>query len=124
MGLFDALMGNVSGTDINDVKEKFGFVLASDEEFLKAFSLVRDQWIFTNKRLLIIDKQGITGKKAELLTIPYKSIEQFSMETKGNFDADSELKLWVKRIPEPIETQFGSDQDVKEVYQLLSEGVL
>ncbi|NLR91965.1 PH domain-containing protein [Flammeovirga agarivorans] len=124
MGLFNTLMGNVSNANIEDVQEKFGFVLSSDEQFVKAYQLVRDQWIFTNKRLLIVDKQGITGKKAELLTIPYKQIEQFSMETKGNFDADSELKIWVKRIPEPIETKFGSDQDVKEVYQLLSEGVL
>ncbi|WP_281613193.1 PH domain-containing protein [Flammeovirga sp. SubArs3] len=124
MGLFNTLMGNVSNANIEDVQEKFSFVLSSDEQFVKAYQLVRDQWIFTNKRLLIVDKQGITGKKAELLTIPYKQIEQFSMETKGNFDADSELKIWVKRIPEPIETKFGSDQDVKEVYQLLSEGVL
>ncbi|ANQ48126.1 PH domain-containing protein [Flammeovirga sp. MY04] len=124
MGLFNSLMGNVSSHDIEDVREQFGFVLASDEEFVSAYKLIRDQWIFTNKRLIVIDKQGITGKKAELLSIPYKSIEMFSMETKGNFDADSELKIWTKRLPEPLQTKFGSDKDVREVYQILSEGTL
>ncbi|MBB6461157.1 PH domain-containing protein [Flammeovirga kamogawensis] len=124
MGLFDSLMGNVSSADIEKVQEDLGFILASDEQFVKGFKLVRDQWIFTNKRLVMVDKQGITGKKSELLTIPFKSIELFSMETKGTFDADAELKLWVKGMPEPLETKFGSDTDIKEVYQLLSEGVL
>lgn len=55
-----------------------------------AFKLVRDLIVFTEKRLILVDKQGITGKKTEFQSIPYKSISRFSVETAGRFDLDSE----------------------------------
>jgi len=52
-------------------------------------------FIFTNKRLILVDKQGITGKKIEYFSVVYKSISRFSIETAGNFDLDAELKIWI-----------------------------
>ena len=60
-----------------------------------AYGLARDVFIFTNMRLILVDKQGFSGKKVEYQSIPYKSIERFAVETAGTFDLDAELKIWV-----------------------------
>jgi len=124
MGLFDMLMGNASDVDLEKIQEKFSFVLVEGEAFLKGFKLVRDMFIFTNKRILLIDPQGVTGKKKEMLTIPFKNIEMFSAESMGTFDTDAELKIWVKGMGEPICKKFGKTEQLEEVYQILSEAVL
>lgn len=103
MGLFDTLMGNASEVDSADVAEELAPMLGQNEQIARAFKEVRDLYIFTNKRLILVDKQGLTGRKREYLSIPYKSITQFTLETAGHFDDDAELKLWVSGQHEPIE---------------------
>lgn len=68
-------------------------MLAENETPLFAVKTIRDVGVFTDKRILIADKQGITGKKIEYCTIPYKSIVAYSIETAGTFDFDAEIKL-------------------------------
>ncbi len=70
MGLFSSVIGNASEVDINKIKEDYMKLLGSNEQIEKAYKLVRDMIIFTNKRLIIIDKQGVTGKKVEYHSIP------------------------------------------------------
>jgi hypothetical protein len=95
MGLFDSLLGNASEVDVAEIQEEMSGVLASSEHVTIAYKLVRDMFIFTNYRLIMLDKQGITGKKVEYHSIPYKSITQFKVETAGRFDMESELKIYV-----------------------------
>ena len=95
MGLIEGLLGNATETDAQKVQQAYRDVLIPGEQVQAAFTLVRDQFIFTDKRLISVDKQGLTGKKVEYLSIPYKSIKYFSVETAGRFDRDAELKIWV-----------------------------
>lgn len=72
-----------------------------------AFKLFRDMMVFTEKRLILVDKQGMTGKKTEYHSIPYKSISHYSIETAGTFDLDAELKIWISSAEEPlVDKQF------------------
>ena len=66
MGLLDGLMGNASEVNIQQVQKDYANILTHAESIEKAYKLLRDMFIFTNKRLILIDKQGITGKKSEL----------------------------------------------------------
>ena len=65
--------------------------LAPGEVVEHAYQLIRDYFVFTNKRLVLVDKQGMTGSKVEYHSLPYKSITHFSIETGGTFDLDAEL---------------------------------
>lgn len=116
MGLFDTLMGNASETDAQAVYEELKPILADNEHVTAAFKLVRDLSVFTNKRLIIIDKQGLTGRKVNYHSIPYKSITQFVVETAGHFDTDAELKLWLSGKSDAIEIELSksSAQDVQK----------
>ena len=124
MGILDGLMGNASEVSLEKVQAEFAPLLVPGEGLEKAFKLLRDMLVFTNKRLLIVDKQGLTGSKVEYLSIPYKSITRFSKESGGMMDLDAELKIWVTGQAEPITKQFKKDNNINLVYQLLSAHIL
>lgn len=68
-------------------------LLHPSEQFKFAVKTIRDIGVFTDRRILVADKQGLIGKKIEYYSIPYKSIVTYAIETAGTFDLDSEIKL-------------------------------
>ncbi|ABS35637.1 PH domain-containing protein [Clostridium botulinum] len=124
MGLFNGLMGNASEVNIMEVEKEYSNVLAENERVEKAYKLIRDMFIFTNKRLILVDKQGMTARKTEYHSIPYKAITHFSIETAGNFDLDAELKIWISGTQLPIEKQFNKSLNIYELQSVLANYVL
>lgn len=123
MGLFNGLMGNASEYKIEDAQKEYGHLLSDKEVIDKAYKLVRDMFIFTNRRLILVDVQGVTGKKIEFKSIPYSKITSFSIETAGHLDLDAELKIWVSGLSQPIQKQFNKTLNIYEVQAELAEHV-
>ena len=123
MGLLDGIMGNASRIDTAQAVQDYGRLLGRGEQVQAAYQLVRDAILFTDRRLIMVDKQGMTGRKIEYHTIPYRSITHFSVETAGTFDLDAELKIWLSGSQTPIAKQFGKGVDVYEVQALLTHYV-
>ncbi len=124
MGLLSGLMGNASEISGEKLEKLFNEILADGEQVEKAYRVIRDMFVFTNKRLILVDKQGVTGKKAEILSIPYSKITKFSKESAGIFDLDAELKIWVGSEETPISREFRRSENINEVYRVLSEHTL
>ncbi|SMO90052.1 PH domain-containing protein [Melghirimyces algeriensis] len=125
MGIFDGLMGNASEISADQAQQEFGHLLASSERIEKSYVLIRDLFLFTNKRLILVDKQGLTGKKVSYLSIPYHSITRFSIETAGHFDLDAELNIWVSGQEMPIvQKQFNKKLNIYDLQSVLAEYVL
>ncbi len=124
MGLFDGLMGNASEVDLPKLQQELGPLLVPNERLETAFRILRDLLVFTDKRLLLIDKDGMVGSKAEYLSIPYRSIVRFSVETAGTFDMESELKLWLSGTAEPIQKPFKRGADILGIQRVLAAGIL
>ena len=125
MGLFSALMGNAGAVNQDELKKNYGLLLIDTEEIEFGFKLIRDTFIFTNKRLIIVDVQGLTGSKTEFLSVAYKSISRFSVETAGTFDLDAELKIWVSSETVPsIRKKFNKSVNIFEVQKVLAHHVL
>ena len=125
MDLFDGLLGNASDANHQTVKKELANVLMPDENIDLAFQLVRDLIVFTDYRLIVVDKQGLTGKKIDYKTFPYKSISRFSVETAGHFDLDAELKIWISGAVEPAQSlQFRKDKSITQIQQALAVAVL
>ena len=112
MGLLSSLMGNASEIDPAELEKDFQPILFENEQIEAAYKIFRDKWIFTGKRLIMQDVQGLTGKKVEYHSIPYKSVTQFSVETAGSFDADSEIKLWISGQATPYKKELKKGIDV------------
>ena len=124
MGLLSGLMGNASQKNVDKVERDLEDILVPGEQVTLAFSLIRDLIVFTEFRLILVDKQGVTGKKTSYKSLPYRSISRFSVETSGHFDLDAELKIWGSSAVEPSEVlQFKSDSSVIEIQQALASAV-
>jgi hypothetical protein len=124
MGLISGLLGHSSKADIGKLQEEFKPILVDGEELIAAYKIVRDMMVFTSKRLILVDKQGVTGSKTDYQSIPYARIVRFSKESTGIMDLDAELKIWIVGQPLPIAKTFTRNQNVNEVYQILSKAVL
>ncbi len=125
MGLFSAFLGNAGAVGQEELKKDYGKLLIGGEEIELGFKLIRDTFMFTNKRLILIDKQGLTGSKIEYKSVSYKSITRFSIETAGTFDLDAELKIWVSSEQLPsIRKQFNKSVNVYDVHNVLATHVL
>ncbi|AEJ23085.1 PH domain-containing protein [Weissella koreensis] len=125
MDLINGLMGNASEVSIKSVRSEIAPLLIPNEGIEHAFKLVRDMLIFTNKRLIVVNKQGITASKVEYKSIIYRSISKFSTETSGHFDLDGEVKIWISGQAEPSEIlTFKKGGDLKDVQRLLAVNVL
>ena len=124
MGLLSGLLGHSSKTDVGKLTDEFNQLLADGEELVAAYRVLRDMMVFTTKRLILVNKQGMTGTKAEYVTIPYERIIRFSKESAGILDLEAELKIWIVGQREPIGWTFTRNDNVNAVYKLLSDAVL
>lgn len=124
MGLLDGVLGNASKIDPQKIQQEFSALLAPGEKIEHAYQLLRDYFVFTDKRLVLVDKQGLTGSKVEYHSIPYKSVTHFSIETNGTFDLDAELKIWISSTAMPIQKKFSKKLNIYEVQAVLASYVL
>ena len=100
MGMLSGIMGDASKIDVADVEKDFAPMLVAGETLSAAFKLVRDLLVFTDRRLILVDKQGVSGKKTEYMSVPYRHIVRFATETAGGMlDHDAELRIWVMGSP-------------------------
>jgi hypothetical protein len=125
MGLLSNLLGNAGVATPEELQKEYAKLLVPAETIEVGFKLIRDVFIFTNKRLILVDKQGITGKKVEYMSILYKSISRFSIETAGSFDLDAELKIWVSSEATPsVAKRFNKQVNIYDLQKVLAERVL
>lgn len=121
MGLFSALMGNAGTASLESLQQEYGKLMVEGEAIEIGFKLIRDTFIFSNKRIILVEKQGITGSKVAYTSIPYKSITRFSIESAGTFDLDAELKVWVSSEANPsIVKQFNKSVNVYDIQKIIT----
>jgi hypothetical protein len=82
----------------NQMLEPIRLFLIDGEEVLSVFRSVRDQLVFTNKRIIAANVQGLTGKKVDYTSIPFSKVQTFSVETTGALDRDCELEIYITSI--------------------------
>ncbi|MEI2456985.1 PH domain-containing protein [Lysobacter firmicutimachus] len=121
MGLLDTLLGHAGAKSADKVNDDFAPLLAPGETVQRAFGEIRDLIVFTDRRLILVDKQGVTGRKTEFLSLPYRSIVMFSLETAGHFDLEAELRLWVSGQANPIVRHLGRSAGAEDIIALLAQ---
>ncbi len=97
--------------------------LIEGEEIFAAFKTVRDQLVFTNKRVIATNVQGMTGSKVDYTSIPYNKVQTFSVETSGTLDRDTEIDFYISSIGK-IRFEIRGSFDIVGFNRLISEHVL
>lgn len=98
-------------------------MFVAGEEVIGVYQSIRDGVVFTNKRIITINVQGITGKKKDFTSLPYSKIQAYSVETAGVFDLDSELEIWFSGLGK-IKLEFVARANVSEICKMISEHTL
>lgn len=98
-------------------------MLVTGEQIVSTYQSIRDGVVFTNKRIIAINIQGLTGKKKDFTSLPYSKVQAYSVETAGHFDLDSELELWFSGLGK-IKLEFMANANVSEICRMISEHVL
>ena len=94
-----------------------------DETIIGTYQSIRDGIVFTSKRIIAVNVQGITGKKKDFSSLPYSKIQAFSVETAGMLDMDSELELWFSGLGK-VKFEFVARANVSEICRFISAQVL
>lgn len=108
---------------IDEAPAAIGELLISGEEVISSYKAIRDYVVFTNKRIISCNVQGITGKKQDFTSMPYSKITTFSVETAGTFDIDSELELYFSAVGK-VKFEFVDTCDIKAIGKAIAERVL
>lgn len=98
-------------------------LLVANEAVIASYSSMRDRVVFTNKRIIAIDVQGLTGTKKAFTSIPYKKIQFYSVETSGTLDLDSELELYLSGGMN-VKFEFFGKNNIKELCKIISDLIL
>lgn len=98
-------------------------LLINGEGIISTYRGIRDYVIFTNKRIISVNVQGMTGKKKDFTSLPYAKISAFSVETAGHFDLDSELELWFSGLGK-VKFEFSGNSNIVEIGQIISSFAL
>lgn len=117
---FFARLKQVKNDEFGKIIEDF---LVTEEQIIGTYQSVRDGVVFTNKRIIAINVQGITGKKKDFTSIPYSKISTFSLETAGVFDLDAELEIYMSGVGR-VKFEFTGSTDVKKICRIISEYTL
>lgn len=112
-----------SSIDANCNAEDIKNLLIGNETVLHLFASYRDAVVFTNKRILAINVQGLSGKKKDFTSLPYSKIQAYSVETAGSFDRDAEMELYFSGLGK-VRFEFTSGTNVGDLSRLISTFVL
>jgi hypothetical protein len=112
------LLGNASAIDVETANPDDAKILGHREQIDHADRLVRDCILLTNRRLIRVDEQVVNGKKVESLSIPYESIERFSVESAGHFGLEAERKIRTSGLSSCIEKTFSSAVNIDEAQDI------
>lgn len=119
----DSQLLNLKEMSLSDVKKDTLQLLVPGEEIVAAFKTVRDQVLFTNKRIFVINTQGIVGKKVSYFSYPYSKIQYYGIETAGLLDIDSEL-IATFNNGTVLHFDFKSKVDIKKINALISSYII
>lgn len=103
--------------------EKVEALLLDDEEVFESYKTMRDGVVFTNKRIVAVNVQGMTGKKKDFTSIPYSKIQTYSVETAGTLDLDAELEIYISSVGR-VRFEFVGDSKVVALSKLISKAIL
>jgi len=98
-------------------------LLLEGEQVIAAYKSMRDGVVFTTRRIIAVNVQGITGSKKDFTSLPYKNIVAYSVETSGTFDLDSELEIYFSSLGK-VKFEFSGKTSIVDISRTISSYVL
>ena len=119
----DSNFMNLKAIDVKEVRPEVSNLMMNDENIIFAFQTIRDQVIFTNRRIFVVNVKGVTGKKVAYFSYPYSKIQYYGIETAGLLDIDSELIIAFSN-GEVLQFDFKANVDIKTISTMIAQYIL
>lgn len=113
----------LSAVDPSKVADRVNPLLVDGEEIVAAFKDIRDSVVFTNKRVIAVNVQGLIGKKVDYTSLPYSKVQAFSVETAGLLDLDGEVDLFFSSIGQ-VRFELRGSKDILRISRIIAAYVL
>lgn len=113
----------LNNASVQDAAKLLDGVIIPGEAIISAFKGIRDWVVFTDKRVIAVNVQGMTGKKRDFTSLPYSHIQAYSVETAGHFDLDAELEMWFSGLGK-VKLEFASGVDIRAIGQFIAGRIL
>jgi hypothetical protein len=123
IGFTNGSLFKLQHINLQDVAGDIQPLLIQGENPIAAFHGIRDFVAFTDRRIMTVNIQGMTGMKRDFTSLPYSKIQAFSIETAGTFDLDGELEMWFSALGR-VRLEFKGDVNVQGLSQLVAQFVL
>lgn len=116
---------NLKPIALESVRNEVTGLMIQGENPVMAFQTVRDQLVFTNKRIISIDVQGLTGKRKSFGSMPYAKIQYFSIQTPGFLEIFPDSELYIMFTNGFTATfEFKGSVDIGFIGRMISQYVL
>ena len=119
----DANLLNLRAIKLSEVRPEVPELMMNGEQMMQAFMTMRDQVIFTDRRIFVVNVQGLTGKKISYFSYPYSKVIYYGIETAGVLDLDSELVLAFANGAR-LQFDFKTNVDIHQISMLISNYIL
>lgn len=119
----DSSFMNLKPIDTTEIRKEVIDLLIGGETIVSAFKTIRDQVVFTDKRVFVVNVQGVTGKKISFFSYPYAKVQYFGIETAGLLDIDSELIMTFSNGA-VLQFDFKSSVNIREISRVISQYIL
>lgn len=119
----DSNLMNLKSINVKDVRSEVEKLMTKDENIILAFQTIRDQVVFTDSRIIVVNVKGVTGKKIAYFSYPYSKIQYYGIETAGVMDIDSELIVAFSN-GQILQFDFKANVDIKTINSLISKYIL
>jgi hypothetical protein len=124
MGSISMIKGNASRLEVTKIEKEFSKILMEGEKIDRVYKYIRDFFVFTDKRIVIVEKLDPSGNKINYHSVAYNKILHFSIETSGPSDFDHVIKLWCAGLPDPIVWTFNRSIDIFELQCAIAKNAL
>ncbi|MDT8717227.1 PH domain-containing protein [Clostridium sp. 19966] len=124
MKIFEGFWNSNGDIDIDKLEEELNIILTDGELAERSYLVNKENFIFTNKRMIILERQGRVSKKTKYTSFPYRSITHYSIETEGYVEADAVLTIYIQALNEPIIREFKRDKTIYNIQKALSHYIL
>ena len=119
----DANLLNLRAIKLSEVRPEVPELMMNGEQMMQAFMTMRDQVIFTDRRIFVVNVQGLTGKKISYFSYPYSKVIYYGIETAGVLDLDSELVMAFANGAR-LQFDFKTNVDIHQISMLISNYIL
>ncbi len=117
------VLGKATPIDIRKIEKEITPLLVAGESLVKVYIKIRDFWVFTTKRLITVEKFGLTAKMTKYYSLPLKNVFRFSFETSSHTDFESKLSIWTVGLPGPLTITFYNRSYLFEIQTILAKSL-